>query len=424
MRQILAVHSAPRPHWVGDGFPVRTLLSHHDHGEHISPFIMLDYAGPAKFEPTKARRGVGVHPHKGFETVTIVYEGEVEHRDSTGAGGLIGPGDVQWMTAASGILHEEYHSPAFAEKGGNFEMVQLWVNLPARDKMARSRLSDAARCAHPCGRAAQRVPARCASSPVNSATSTARREPSRRSTFGTSGSIAARPRRFDVPEGHTLSVLVLSGTVEVNGQEIAREAQTVLLDRKGGGITIEANSRRQASRAHRRADQRAGRRPWAVRHEHCRRDQAGHARLPERQVRRAWAQRENPESRRAPIADAGPPTLTTPVRTDARGPTPTKETDNDQALHATGQEQGRRAARRPSGRSALAGARHRPGHVQEQRAGGRRPCQVLQASDHPDDEFRGRPQRTARTGAQRDLSRMRRSFPVPARSMRGTTRTS
>src|SRR5882724_10596813 len=137
MRQILGVYSAPRQHWVGDGFPVRTMLSHHDQGTHVSPFIMLDYAGPARFEPTKARRGVGVHPHKGFETVTIVYEGEVEHRDSTGAGGLIGPGDVQWMTAGSGILHEEFHSPAFAAKGGNFEMVQLWVNLPAKDKTAR-----------------------------------------------------------------------------------------------------------------------------------------------------------------------------------------------------------------------------------------------------------------------------------------------
>ena len=137
MRRILGIYSAPRPHWVGDGFPVRTMLSHQDQGSHVSPFIMVDYVGPAQFEPTKARRGVSQHPHKGFETVTIVYEGEVEHRDSTGAGGLIGPGDVQWMTAASGILHEEHHSPAFAANGGNFEMVQLWVNLPAKDKLAK-----------------------------------------------------------------------------------------------------------------------------------------------------------------------------------------------------------------------------------------------------------------------------------------------
>lgn len=105
MRQILGTYSAPRQHWVSDGFPVRSMLSHHAQGQHISPFILLDYAGPTTFTPTTERRGVGQHPHKGFETVTIVFEGEVEHRDSTGAGGVIGPGDVQWMTAASGILH-------------------------------------------------------------------------------------------------------------------------------------------------------------------------------------------------------------------------------------------------------------------------------------------------------------------------------
>ncbi|RYE54081.1 MAG: pirin family protein, partial [Rhizobiaceae bacterium] len=136
MRQVLGTYSAPRQHWVGDGFPVRSMLSHGAQGEHISPFILLDYAGPTTFTPTEKRRGVGQHPHKGFETVTIVYEGEVEHRDSTGAGGVIGPGDVQWMTAANGILHEEYHSSAFAKTGGKFEMVQLWVNLPKKDKSA------------------------------------------------------------------------------------------------------------------------------------------------------------------------------------------------------------------------------------------------------------------------------------------------
>ncbi len=136
MRKILGRYSAPRPHWVGDGFPVRSLLSHQHQGQEVSPFLLLDYAGSAKFEPTTLRRGVGEHPHRGFETVTIVYEGEVEHRDSTGAGGTIGPGDVQWMTAASGILHAEHHSPAFAAKGGSFEMVQLWVNLPAKNKKA------------------------------------------------------------------------------------------------------------------------------------------------------------------------------------------------------------------------------------------------------------------------------------------------
>ena len=136
MRKVLGVYASPNPHWVGDGFPVRSMFSHASHGQHVSPFILLDYAGPAEFLPTQKPRGVGEHPHRGFETVTIVYQGEVEHRDSTGKGGVIGPGDVQWMTAASGILHEEFHSQAFTRKGGTLEMVQLWVNLPAKDKDA------------------------------------------------------------------------------------------------------------------------------------------------------------------------------------------------------------------------------------------------------------------------------------------------
>ncbi|MQX53987.1 pirin family protein [Alcanivorax sediminis] len=135
MKKILGVYSAPQPHWVGDGFPVRSLFSYESHGRQLSPFLLLDYAGPARFPPATKPRGVGEHPHRGFETVTIVYQGEVAHRDSTGQGGVIGPGDVQWMTAGSGILHEEFHSPAFTYQGGHLEMIQLWVNLPAADKM-------------------------------------------------------------------------------------------------------------------------------------------------------------------------------------------------------------------------------------------------------------------------------------------------
>ena len=103
MKKILGVYNAPQQHWVGDGFPVRSMFSYNSHGQHLSPFLLLDYAGPMAFKPATQPRGVGQHPHRGFETVTIVYEGEVEHRDSTGAGGKIGPGDVQWMTAASGV---------------------------------------------------------------------------------------------------------------------------------------------------------------------------------------------------------------------------------------------------------------------------------------------------------------------------------
>ena len=139
MKKVLGRFGNQAGHWVGDGFPVRSLFSYRDLGERSSPFLLLDYAGPYSFEPARTRRGVGQHPHRGFEAVTIVYEGEVEHCDSTGRGGIIGPGDVQWMTAGSGILHEEFHSGAFGRTGGPFRMVQLWVNLPAKSKMVPPR---------------------------------------------------------------------------------------------------------------------------------------------------------------------------------------------------------------------------------------------------------------------------------------------
>lgn len=135
MKKLLFSQRGDTPHWVGDGFPVRSIFSYQDIAKETSPFLLMDYAGPAQFSPSEQVRGVGEHPHRGFETVTIVYSGEVEHRDSAGGGGIIGPGDVQWMTAASGLVHEEMHGPQFSKQGGQFEMVQLWVNLPAKNKM-------------------------------------------------------------------------------------------------------------------------------------------------------------------------------------------------------------------------------------------------------------------------------------------------
>jgi quercetin 2,3-dioxygenase len=135
MKKIIGVYGNDEGHWVGNGFPVRTLFFYQNLGKQMSPFLMLDLAGPAEFPPTTERKGVGTHPHRGFETVTIVYDGEVSHKDSTGQGGTIGPGDVQWMTAGAGILHQEFHSDDFAKSGGVLQMVQLWVNLPAKHKM-------------------------------------------------------------------------------------------------------------------------------------------------------------------------------------------------------------------------------------------------------------------------------------------------
>ncbi len=145
VKTVRAVLSTPQPHWVGDGFPVRSIFSVRSHdAAALSPFLLLDHAGPHDFPPTpdESPRGVEAHPHRGFETVTILYSGELEHRDSSGASGKLGPGDVQWMTAAAGIVHEEKHSRDFTRRGGTLEMMQLWVNLPARDKSAPPRYQD------------------------------------------------------------------------------------------------------------------------------------------------------------------------------------------------------------------------------------------------------------------------------------------
>lgn len=136
MKKVAFIKRSDDKHWVGDGFPVRTIFTYNDIASDMSPFLLMDYAGPTQFPVTDKQLGVGQHPHRGFETVTIVYKGGVSHKDSSGGGGSIGPGDVQWMTAASGIIHEEFHSPEFAATGGDFEMIQLWVNLPAKEKMS------------------------------------------------------------------------------------------------------------------------------------------------------------------------------------------------------------------------------------------------------------------------------------------------
>jgi quercetin 2,3-dioxygenase len=241
MKKILGTYSAPRQHWVGDGFPVRSLFSYDSHGEHVSPFLLLDYAGPAQFARANKPRGVGVHPHRGFETVTIVYQGEVAHRDSTGAGGRIGPGDVQWMTAASGILHEEFHSPEFTKTGGTLEMVQLWVNLPAQDKLAEpgyQTLLDADIPSVELADGAGKVR-------VIAGECDGRRGPARTFTPIDVWDVrlnAGRTSRFSVKGGHTLALVVLRGSVTVNGTESARDAQMVLLDRAGTDVVIDAQT--------------------------------------------------------------------------------------------------------------------------------------------------------------------------------------
>lgn len=240
MRKTLGVYSSPRPHWVGDGFPVRSLFSHDSHGEHVSPFLLLDFAGPADFAPAERPRGVGEHPHRGFETVTIVYQGELEHRDSTGSGGRIGPGDVQWMTAAAGVLHEEFHSRDFTRDGGTLEMVQLWVNLPARDKNAPPAYQTLLDAEIP----RVGIPNAAGSLRVIAGDYAGHKGPAR--TFTPINVWDLRLQRDDavelpLPEGHTALLVVLRGTVMVNGEDIAREGQFVLLAREGGSLPVQAN---------------------------------------------------------------------------------------------------------------------------------------------------------------------------------------
>jgi len=240
MKHIIGIYTSPRTHWVGDGFPVRTLFSYDNLGKHISPFLLLDHAGPAEFTPTTERRGVGQHPHRGFETVTIVYKGELEHRDSTGSGGKIGPGDVQWMTAASGILHEEFHSDGFAKSGGTLEMVQLWVNLPARDKMADpgyQTILDAD------------IPSIALKNNAGSLRLIAgefdgHKGPARTFTPVDLWDLrlnAGKSLTLDLHEGRSTALVVLRGMVQVNGLEPVRQGQLALFDRKGDQITLEAS---------------------------------------------------------------------------------------------------------------------------------------------------------------------------------------
>ena len=240
MKKILGIDDPPPRHWVGDGFPVRSLFTYNSHGRHVSPFLLLDHAGPMEFAPADRPRGVGEHPHRGFETVTIVYSGEVEHRDSTGAGGRIGPGDVQWMTAGSGILHDEFHTREFTGSGGVLEMVQLWVNLPAEHKMtapAYQTLLDAD------------IPAVELLDDAGTVRVIAGAFEGRRGPATTHTPMHVwdlRPNRdgaarLELTEGWNSLLVVLHGTVQINNAEIAREGRLVVLDRAGEGALVEAS---------------------------------------------------------------------------------------------------------------------------------------------------------------------------------------
>jgi len=238
VKELRRVQRTSDRHWVGDGFPVQTLFAYPDTGAELSPFLLLDYAGPAEFPPTTERRGVGEHPHRGFETVTIVYAGEVEHRDSSGGGGKIGPGDVQWMTAASGLVHEEFHGRDFARRGGKFQMVQLWVNLPAKDKRAPPGYQSLLDAQIP----AVRLPEGRGTVRVIAGEFDGARGPA--NTFTPIQVLDLRltsqqPVDFAVPDGWTTALVVLEGTVRVNGSETITSAEVGVFDRTGSRIRLD-----------------------------------------------------------------------------------------------------------------------------------------------------------------------------------------
>jgi redox-sensitive bicupin YhaK (pirin superfamily) len=241
VKKVIGIHSQPARHWVGDGFPVRSLFSYSEYGKLLSPFLLLDHAGPAAFSPTETKRGVGEHPHRGFETVTIVYQGELEHRDSSGGGGLIGPGDVQWMTAGAGILHEEFHSRRFAESGGTLEMAQLWVNLPAGDKMTAPRYQTILEREIP----VVELPGGAGTLRVIAGEYDGARGPaSTHSPMGVWDLRLEEGKRsvVEVPEGWTVLLVVLRGSVEIGDGQAASQSQWAVLDRSGTEFSLEARS--------------------------------------------------------------------------------------------------------------------------------------------------------------------------------------
>jgi len=235
MKNVLRIYRQPEGHWVGDGFPVHSVLDYQRHPE-LSPFLLLDHAGPFDFPPAAKPRGVGWHPHRGFETVTVVLDGEVDHEDTAGNGGRIGTGDVQWMTAGSGLLHKEMHSDAFTRRGGRFHALQLWVNLPAKSKMTPPRYQTLSKEGIP----SVALPG----SSVRVIAGEFRGVKGPAQTFTPVNLLEARVRagqqlRLDLHEGFSAGLYIVEGKTTVNG-EAANAGELVVLGREGDGIVIDA----------------------------------------------------------------------------------------------------------------------------------------------------------------------------------------
>ena len=226
---------------MGNGFPVRSVFDYGGLGRELSPFLLLDYVAPYQFPPGDEKRGVGGHPHKGFETVTVAYQGELEHRDSSGGGGTIGAGDVQWMTAGRGIVHEEFHSRDFTRRGGVLQMAQLWVNLRAKDKTAGAGYQTLLKEQIP----NVELPQNAGS--VRIIAGSYRGHKGAAKTFSPINLWdvnlrAGKSTELPLPNGHTTTFLVLSGEVTANGEREAGEGDLAIFDRNGDSITVEAKT--------------------------------------------------------------------------------------------------------------------------------------------------------------------------------------
>ncbi len=230
-----------RYHWVGDGFRVNNYIpsAYGLEMDRMSPFVLLDYNSKYTFGPSEKPKGVGVHPHRGFETVTIAYKGRIEHHDSSGGGGIIGEGDVQWMTAASGILHKEFHEREWSKKGGEFQMVQLWVNLPAKHKMSNPRyqpIENAKMGRYLLGNNQGEIEV-IAGEYMGTKGSA--------QTFSPMHLFNARLKKgakanFSFPENYNTALLIIEGSVVVNGTKEAPTDNFVLMANDGEQFTVEA----------------------------------------------------------------------------------------------------------------------------------------------------------------------------------------
>ncbi|MET0944585.1 MAG: pirin family protein [Flavobacterium sp.] len=238
-KKIERIFSPPAPHMVGDGFRVHNFIPFGMSMERMSPFILMDYNSKFYFPPTNRLRGVDVHPHRGFETVTIAYKGKVAHHDSSGNSGVISEGDVQWMTAASGILHKEYHEEQFSKEGGDFQMVQLWVNLPAKDKMSKPKYQgitnkDINKHTLPNDDGVIEVIAGEYNGTEGAATTF-----TPMNLFNTKLNKEASAT-FNFPANYNSALLVIEGSIRVNGNENVPENHFLLFANEGEEFTIEA----------------------------------------------------------------------------------------------------------------------------------------------------------------------------------------